>query len=292
MDYCVRGNTVANGSEIIEYVEADNERQAYGEVFLKHGKLKKGCQVYAVSQLDGTEEFPEVKHFLSPSALSDEEVISIAAAIRENTVTREQYRYFTTYFAPIVKNAINHLWNDIEDITPAEIEAEMIVVIATRFMPRVDGRGRLRKFIKLNVQSELMKRWGRKKYVNGKKDKPRAQLQKEYLQKYAYIKEIRDPAVIRANIITVVTKLKEDNLKLSLADKKLFFGDMILPVGMHKECLKKPCQIEAIERCYGEHAITEKECGKLLGRTQATIHRNKQRAEANILEYIEKNFCE
>lgn len=65
---------------------------------------------------------------------------------------------------------------------------------------------------------------------------------------------------------------------------------MILPIGMHKECLKSPFQIEALERCYGKDAITEAECAKLLGKTQATVHTNKRRAEDNILEYIEKNF--
>lgn len=290
MDFCVSGYTVDTGSEILEYVEAADERQAYRMVSDKHGRLKRGYAICSVSHLDGTEEFPEVEHSLSSPILADEEVFRIAAAVRSNEATREQYQLFTTYFTPIVKNAIRHRWNDIDDITTEEIEVELIDAIATRFIPRVDGRGSFRRFIKINVHSELTKRWLRKKYVNGNKDKSRKELLDHYLEKQAITSEERDPILLRAKVIETVNRLKADNRKLSREEKKNFYGYMILPIGMHKECLKSPFQIEALERCYGKDAITEAECAKMLGKTQATVHTNKRRAEDNILEYIEKNF--
>ncbi|OME46868.1 hypothetical protein BSK59_28920 [Paenibacillus odorifer] len=292
MDFYVSGYTVDTGREILEYVEAADKRQAYRMVSDKHGQLKRGYAICIVSHLDGTEEFPEVKHSLSSPILADEEVFRIAAAVCSNDATRDEYQLFTAYFTPMVKNAIRLRWNDIDDISTEEIEVELIEAIATRFMPRVDGRGTFRDFIKINVHSELTKRWLRKKYVNGKKGKPRKELFQIYLEKQAITLEERDPVLLRAKVIETVKQLRVDNRKLSRKEKKDFYGYMILPIGMHKECLKSLPQIEAFERCYGEGAITEAECAEMLGTKQQTVHRNKRRAEDNILEYIEKFFLD
>lgn len=65
MDFCVSGYTVDTGSEILEYVEAADERQAYRMVSDKHSRLKRGYAICSVSHLDGTEVYSNVRTNLS-----------------------------------------------------------------------------------------------------------------------------------------------------------------------------------------------------------------------------------
>lgn len=80
----------------------------------------------------------------------------------------------------MISNAVNMYWTDVFDVLASDVETEMIERIACEFLPRVDDRGRLRPFIKRNIQSRLIKMWNRKKYVNENKAKSRAQLQQDY----------------------------------------------------------------------------------------------------------------
>ena len=83
--------------------------------------------------------------------------------------------------------------------------------------------------------------------------------------------------------------MREAGQELTRKQKKEYY-QLIINLGMHKECLKSNYQIQALENCYGRDAITEKEFGTERGRSQSKIHITKRRAEDNIIKYICKNL--
>lgn len=180
-------------------------------------------------------------------------------------------------------------WTDVFDVPASDVETEIIERIACEFLPRVDDRGHLRLFIKRNIQSRLIKKWNRKKYVNENKAKSRAQLQQEYAMASHIRLETQDTEVSWNAIIRIALHLREAGQELTRKQKKEYY-QLIINLGMHKECLKSNYQIQALENCYGRDAITEKEFGTERGRSQSKIHITKRRAEDNIIKYICKNL--
>ena len=137
-------------------------------------------RVYTESFLNST-DYPEAERTaLIEPLLCDHCVFQIGQAIKNGTVTQDEYKLFCRYFHPRISNAVNMFWTDVFDVPASDVETEIIERIACEFLPRVDDRGHLRLFIKRNIQSRLIKKWNRKKYVNENKAKSRAQLQQEY----------------------------------------------------------------------------------------------------------------
>lgn len=289
MLYQIKGATVISNFIVSETIEAPNPRAALRKVLKLYGRLRRGYEVYTESFLNSI-DYPEAERTaLIEPLLCDHFVFKIGHAIRNGTVTQDEYRLFCRYFHPMISNAVNMFWNDVFEIPASDIKTEMIGRIACEFLPRVDDRGHLRPFIKGNIQSRLIKMWNRKKYVNENKANSRAQLQQEYAMASHIRPETPDTEVSRNAIIRIALHLRETRQELTRKQKKEYY-QLIINLGMHKECLKSEYQIQALENCYGRDAITEKEFGTERGRSQSTIHITKRRAEDNIIKYICENF--
>ncbi|WNS42042.1 hypothetical protein [Paenibacillus sp. MMS20-IR301] len=287
--YHIKGTVVKTGAIVNEVIEAPGPRTALRAVLRIHGRLKRRYDIYTESFLE-----PNAYPVSKPSAviepvLCDHCVCRIGKTIRNGTVTPDEYRLFSLYFERIIRSALRMCWTDVRDVPPSDMETEMIERIAFEFLPRFDARWKLRPFIRRNIISRLNKRWNRKKYVNGNIAKPRVQIEQQYAMATLRSPEKIDPEVTRNVLISTALRLEDEGRTLTRAQKKSYY-QLIVHVGMHKECLKSSVQIETLEHCYGDNATTEREYGVTRGRKQATVHRNKRRAEDNVLKYIRKNL--
>lgn len=291
MIFQVRGTTVITNQQIQVPVEAESQSEALSIVFHQYGKLRFDLDIYVESFME-PEDYPDAAPLnrLVPS-LSDDEVIGISQAICDNLATREDYEAFCHYFKPLIKRQIYDLWRDMTEITASDMESDLITAIATEFMPRFDPtRGPLRLFIRLNIQSRLIKLWNREKYIGEDKTRTRADALKEYARMHSYPEERLDPDEKRAYVIGLAHRLSRTNEKMKIKDKREFFR-IVLELRMHQEYLDSEEQKDALLHCYGM-GLTEAQHAERTGRSQPTVHINKARAERNIMEYIVNNFME
>ncbi|WP_169091445.1 hypothetical protein [Paenibacillus sp. PL91] len=278
-----------DGTEVREEVQAVDEQSALSLVRKKHGQLRKGYDIYTTKLIVEPEDFPDKKTETAHlKNLEVKEIMRIATAIRENSVTSADYGQFKIQFRNMVRSALGSYWNDVADVPRADKEDEMYRYIAMEFIPRVDLEKGFYRYIRINVISRIRRDWRRNKFVNGNKDKNRIDALREHLISQN-TDEQRDPEQLRESLQRMAAATNKQEIKLSLEHKRLFFG-LVVQTRLHKAALKSERQREAIEQCYGKNPVTEAQSAFISGSTQQNVHKNKTRGEKNILKFLGRNF--
>ncbi|OME75936.1 hypothetical protein BK120_30190 [Paenibacillus sp. FSL A5-0031] len=278
-----------DGTEVQEDVQAVDERSALSLIRKKHGQLRKGYDIYTTKLIVELGDFPDKKMETAHlKNLEVKEVMRIAAAIRENTVTSAEYGQFKIQFRNMVRSALVSYWNDVADVPRSDKEDEIYRYIATEFIPRVDLEKGFYRYIRINVISRIRRDWRRIKFVNGNNDKNRVDAIREYLS-LQNTNEQRDPEQLRESLKRMAITINKQEIKLSLELKRLYYG-LVVQTRLHKAALKSDRQREAIEQCYGKDPVTEGQQALISGSTQQNVHKNKSRGEKNILRFLSKNF--
>jgi len=295
--YQIRGITF-DGVTVDESVQASSPRAALRYILIKYGtRLKKPYEIFIPSQIEDVSQIPNAD-MLRPiePPLPDEDVLRIAEMLKSNEhVDEEEYLRFKAYFRPMIRRAVRDLWNDTTIATHDDVEQEMYAYIITEFMPKYSSkRGRIRTFIRVKVVSRLKKMWKREKYVNA--DKASARPKHEILQEYA--RSLLHPPDEemslegqRTQILEACKEIVKKRLKLTLPQRRTLF-QWIVRLGMHQEFLRHKRQIQVLEIVYGQDCLTEVEAAAALGVVQQTLNINKNRAERNFFDNVEKYFME
>lgn len=296
-NYQIRGVTF-EGVVVDESVQAPTEKAALRYIFFKYGRLKNPYDIFVTSQIEDVSQIPSA-NMLRPidPLLSDEDVIRIGIMLKSNKhVDEEEKKRFDAYFRPMIRRAVRDLWNDITISTRDDIAQEMYEYIIMEFLPKYSSqRVGIRKFIQTRVESRLKKKWKREKYINADNNAS-SHPKHEILKKYA--RSLPDITVEdinqedeRKKILEICIKVVINQMKLSVSQRRALF-QRIVRLNLHKEFLRRKKQIQVLEIVYGQENLTEVKAAASLGITQQTLNTNKNRAERNFFNYIEKYFIE
>lgn len=291
-EYHIRGTT-STEIDVSETVTAKSEKHALGLIQKKYGtKLKKPFDIYTVTQLEEGAELPEeALRRAIDQLLPDDDILRIAGAIRaKSQVDPDEYRLFRSVFKPMIRRLGQDLWTDVTIMTKEELEEELYAFIINEFLPRyTPGRGRLFGYMKMNLRSRVIRKWRREKYVNA--EKPNAKAKYAILEDFARgvgaAAERVSRETERNKAILACKMIYTENPPMTIRERREFYT-WIVRLGLHKELVRSEKQRQALEMIYGSDGLTEAEAAQQLGLTQATLHANKVRGEANVLKNAAK----
>lgn len=292
--YQIKGETYS-GDAVDTKVRASSETVALRFILIKYrSKLKKGYQIVKTMQVTELPRLPEVKP-IQPlkTFIHDSEIRWIGNHLFHNIYIDHAYvEKFFRYFAPMVESAVRKYWNEVTLATQQEKISELYEDIIYRILPRYDRqRSRLRRFVRFSLQKKVQGAWGHEKYVNAGKSNKRPRfvdLQEYFRQQETVIGLSVDPEAERQQMINICKRIVRESAKVKPKARRELFG-WIVKEGLHIKLLRSTKQIRTMQMIYGE-GLKETEAAVLLGIEQPAVHISKRRAEANILERIEKCY--
>ncbi|MBB3111959.1 hypothetical protein FHS18_004027 [Paenibacillus phyllosphaerae] len=286
-DYHIRGTTFT-GVQVNETSKAKSAKHALGLIQKKYGKLKNPYDIYTVSKLADGGELPEEESLKGiPQLLAVEDILRITNALRENgEVDSDEYRLFRNAFKPMITPLLQDYWNDVTILTKEELEEELYADIINEFLPKYNPeRGRLFGYLKMKLRSRIKRNWKREKYVNAEKASAKAKYEilDEYARGISVSIELYSREQEKNEAMLACKRIYTEKPDMSLPQRRAFYS-WIVRLGLHHDLLRSEQQIAALELIYGPDELTEGEAARRLSLSQATIHINKSRGEANILK--------
>jgi hypothetical protein len=298
-EYIVQGSTYA-GHQVDTIIEANSQRDVLIAIIERYNsRLKKGFVLYTQSEASADELKTLVKRkkYLRNWSMEDEDVIRVAAAIRENDpVTELDRRALERYCKSLTDNILERLWNDVPDVPKTDKAWELFQDIVMEFLPKYEPyiHPPLRVFLWKKVNYRVVRDWRRKKYVNAdRKDTSEAKvvILADHFRRIApdiqIAEQLTDKERIIQSSIQVASHL--DQLKKQSPTMRREFFEEVLRVGLLDEIKLTVRQRTVLRTIYGQR-LKETAVAEELGIKQPTVNKVKNTAERAFFRSVKKKF--